>query len=170
MSSKVTTALIQLTVVPVVIEDGTPVGGSDTLSYERSDRGVNVELKGAGLAPDVGGGHASGDSFTATGVNGTDTYTFENAIGSTHADDLTGDNRKNTLMGGDGDDTLIGGPGADTLEGGPGADELDGGGRGGETTTDDVPKPCQSCYWRCSRWYSYRLSRKCRPRWGWKWS
>ena len=126
---------MKLTVVlPLVWSKTEAVNGSDTLSYERSDRGVNVELKGASLAPDVGGGHASGDSFTATD----EIYTFENAIGSSHADDLTGDNRSNMLMGGDGDDTLIGGPGADTLEGGPGADELDGGGRGGETANEDV--------------------------------
>ena len=112
---------------------GTQVGGSDTLSYASSDRGVNVELKGPETMPDVGGGHASGDTFTSTDVSGTATFTFVHAIGSTHADDLIGDNRANTLKGGAGDDTLVGGPGADTLEGGPGADELDGGGRGGDT-------------------------------------
>ena len=103
----------------------------DTLSYRHSDRGVNAELKGAAVAPDVGGGHASGDEFVAGVTNSQ--FTFVHLIGSAHGDDLTGDNRANMLWGGAGDDTLIGGPGADTLEGGPGADELDGGGRGGET-------------------------------------
>lgn len=114
----------------------------DTLSYRHSDRGVNAELKGPATAPDVGGGHASGDTFEpGTGADGaaahslTDVpaFTFLHLIGSAEGDDLTGDNRANTLWGGAGDDTLIGGPGADTLEGGPGADELDGGGRGGQT-------------------------------------
>lgn len=119
-----------------LIRVGSDVGAvpnPDTLSYKSSDRGVNAELKGTGTAPDVGGGHASGDTFAA-GTGDNTTYTFVHLTGSAHGDDLTGDNRSNTLVGGAGDDTLIGGPGPDTLEGGPGADELDAGGRGGETT------------------------------------
>ena len=88
----------------------------DTVSYRSSDRGVTVTVNtdGAGSAS---GGHAQGDTIA----------NFENAIGSAHDDNLTGDEAANVLTGLAGDDELIGGTGSDTIEGGAGADEMDGG-------------------------------------------
>lgn len=52
---------------------------------------------------------------------------FQNVIGGSKNDRLTGDGNDNTLAGGAGDDTLKGGGGHDTLEGGAGNDVLMGG-------------------------------------------
>jgi Ca2+-binding RTX toxin-like protein len=79
---------------------------TDTLSYANSSAGVSVNL-------------ATG---TATG-EGTDTISqFENVIGSSQDDALTGDGGANRLDGGAGNDTLAGGLGNDTLVGGTGVD------------------------------------------------
>ena len=99
--------------------------GSDTVSYENSDRGVTVTVNTDGDGS-ASGGHAQGDTITG----------FANATGSAHDDNLNGDEGPNTLKGLAGDDELIGGTGADTIEGGAGADEMDGG-----TSTDK----CWSC-------------------------
>ena len=104
---------------------------NDVVVYSGSIAGVTVNLAtGAGS-----GGHAQGD--TLTGIEG--------AVGSNHADTITGnasnnflwggpgndtlqgENGHDDLYGGDGDDTLYGGRGADTLFGSPGADTLFGG-------------------------------------------
>ena len=89
--------------------------GNDTVSYKYSDRGVTVNL----ATNAVSGGHAQGDTLTDS--------SFENATGSAHGDNLTGDETANILSGLAGDDELIGAAEADTIEGGPGADEMDGG-------------------------------------------
>lgn len=52
---------------------------------------------------------------------------FENFIGGTAADKLTGNNSNNTLIGNGGNDTLTGLGGNDSLDGGAGDDSLDGG-------------------------------------------
>ncbi|CAN0484539.1 unnamed protein product, partial [Phaeothamnion confervicola] len=52
---------------------------------------------------------------------------FENLLGSSFADTLTGNIGANRLDGGAGDDTLNGGAGGDTLVGGAGNDTLVGG-------------------------------------------
>ena len=125
------------------LDGGTHGAGGDTLSYQSSSSGVQVNLNqgelenGTRLIERSTGGHAQGDKVTY--------LSFENIIGSRHVDTLTGDNRANTLRGGDGGDTLygdddndmlFGGPGNDrlygddeddTLTGGAGADRLDGG-------------------------------------------
>ena len=89
--------------------------GIDTVSYEHSDRGVNVTVNAAG-AGSASGGHAQGDEID----------NFENATGSAHDDNLTGDGTANVLSGLAGNDELVGGDGDDTVEGGAGADEMDG--------------------------------------------
>ncbi len=76
-------------------------GGFDTLSYEGSDTGVTVNL-GTGSAS---GGDAAGDIFS----------NFENILGSSSADDLTGDGGVNVIEGGFGGDTMNGAGGLDTL-------------------------------------------------------
>ena len=75
---------------------------------------------------------------TVTGVGTDVARAFENAIGSRHADTITGTNGANKLSGKGGNDTLNGLGGKDLLIGGPGDDTLDGGGgadtcRSGET-------------------------------------
>ena len=52
---------------------------------------------------------------------------FENAIGGSGADSITGTSGRNVLTGGDGGDTLDGGGGKDRLNGGLAADVLNGG-------------------------------------------
>jgi Ca2+-binding RTX toxin-like protein len=51
---------------------------------------------------------------------------FENVIGSSFADSITGDGANNNLNGGEGNDSIIGGDGRDTLIGGVGRDTLRG--------------------------------------------
>ena len=93
----------------------------DTVSYETSDRGVNIDLdnNNDGTSDDhtASGGHAQGDTLS----------NFENITGSAHDDNLDGGNGNNTLKGLAGDDELRGFAGSDTIEGGAGGDEMDGG-------------------------------------------
>ncbi len=117
--------------------------GNDTLSYETSDGGVNINL-----LTNRTGGDAEGDTISG----------FENLIGSFEDDNLVGsagDNKiwggagddridggigNDQLFGGDDNDSLIGGFGDDKLNGGAGADRLEGG-QGRDTfvfTNDDV--------------------------------
>ncbi len=85
-------------------------GGDDTVSYRRSNAGVQVDL-GSGA---VSGGHAAGDTLRS----------IENVIGSAHDDALQGAAGANRLAGAGGDDTLEGGDGVDTLDGGAGTDTV----------------------------------------------
>ena len=87
--------------------------GVDTVSYAGSSGSVTVNLA-TGAAS---GGDAAGDSVVA----------FENAIGGTGDDSLTGTGGANALTGGGGNDTLSGGNGNDSLQGGDGDDVLIGG-------------------------------------------
>ena len=91
--------------------------GNDTVSYSKSDRGVNIDLDNGDGSHTASGGHAQGDILA----------NFENITGSAHDDNLEGDNNGNILKGLAGRDELVGLQGSDTLEGGAGADELDGG-------------------------------------------
>jgi Ca2+-binding RTX toxin-like protein len=86
--------------------------GIDTLVYRTSPAGVAVNLAGFGA-----GGDAAGDVFGG----------FENLIGSSFDDDLTGDAGANLIEGGVGDDTITALGGDDTVEGGAGADDMLGG-------------------------------------------
>jgi Ca2+-binding RTX toxin-like protein len=88
--------------------------GRDTVTYENSFAGVEVNLKtGKGY-----GGEATGDHLDS----------IEDLFGSMHADKLIGNGKSNTLNGAAGNDTLKGGGGADKLIGGTGNDiiEIDG--------------------------------------------
>ena len=73
--------------------------GMDTVSYNRSQEGVTVNLR-EGIAE---GGNAEGDVF----------IDIENIEGSSHDDMLVGDDEANRLYGSFGDNTLQGGGGAD---------------------------------------------------------
>jgi hypothetical protein len=71
----------------------------DTVSYERSDKEVTVDLvNGVGS-----GGHADGDLY----------FGIENVVGSAHKDRVVGDEGHNQLFGGEMDDVLVGGAGFD---------------------------------------------------------
>lgn len=104
--------------------------GEDVVDYSAGDEGVDLSLENGGT-----GGLAAGDSFDG----------IENVIGTSHDDEIAGDDGANTLdagtgndslsgeggddllLGGDGDDVLDGGTGDDTLDGGAGDDILEGG-------------------------------------------
>jgi len=85
--------------------------GTDTISYQKSNAGVNVNLAtGQGF-----GGAAHGDRY----------HTIENATGSYYNDTLTGNSGDNVLSGLNGNDTFKGSLGSDTIKGGRGQDTLD---------------------------------------------
>lgn len=75
--------------------------GIDTLSFANALLNVVANL-GTGLGS--GFGHAAGDTYAG----------FENMLGSSYADSLTGDAGSNVIEGGTGNDTLDGGEGEDT--------------------------------------------------------
>jgi Ca2+-binding RTX toxin-like protein len=93
--------------------------GSDTLNYHQDSVGVTVDLSHqytlnattgvltGGIAGSGAGSDADGDMFTG----------FENIIGGSHADKLTGDANANIIIGSLGDDIIDGGGGNDTLGG-----------------------------------------------------
>ncbi|MBL4919354.1 NosD domain-containing protein [Szabonella alba] len=96
--------------------------GIDTLDYSASTQSVAVRLWNLTAS----GGDAEGDVISG----------FENIIGGSGNDTLTGDNAANELTGGEGhdflfavggNDLLFGGNGNDSLYGGAGADTLYGG-------------------------------------------
>jgi Ca2+-binding RTX toxin-like protein len=83
--------------------------GIDTVSYAEKSLPVTLTL--------------NGPLYTAAMVGGTieDTIrNFENVIGGSGNDTITGDGLDNALFGGQGDDTLAGGGGSDTIDGGAG--------------------------------------------------
>jgi Ca2+-binding RTX toxin-like protein len=82
--------------------------GFDTVSYESSGA-VTVSLALATVQ-------------STDGASMQTLLSIENLIGSTGADQLTGDHRANVLAGIQGNDTLFGGGGTDTLDGGAGKD------------------------------------------------
>ena len=73
----------------------------DTLSYSSDSTGVTINLS----TNSASGGDAQSDVIS----------NFENVIGGSAADSLTGDNNNNFIIGGDGNDSLTGGAGADTF-------------------------------------------------------
>ena len=87
--------------------------GSDALVYTDAPSGVTANL-------------ATG---AASGGGGTDSFEgFESVLGSTFADNLTGDAARNNLLAQGGNDTLHGEDGADGLDPGGGTDVVNGGG------------------------------------------
>ncbi|WP_052120677.1 beta strand repeat-containing protein [Inquilinus limosus] len=87
--------------------------GSDFANYQGSEQGVTVNL----LAGTASGGFAQADVLTS----------IENLYGSSHDDQLTGDNGRNIIGGELGNDTIVGNGGDDALSGEGGDDNLDGG-------------------------------------------
>jgi Ca2+-binding RTX toxin-like protein len=83
--------------------------GIDTVSYAEKTLPLVLTL--------------NGPLYSAAMVGGTieDTIrNFENVIGGSGNDTITGDGLDNALFGGNGDDTLAGGGGSDTIDGGAG--------------------------------------------------
>jgi Ca2+-binding RTX toxin-like protein len=77
-------------------------GGVDTLTYVTSSSAVNVDI--------------SLSSSQNTGGSGYDTLSnFENLIGSSYSDTLSGDGADNVIEGGNGNDIINGGAGNDTI-------------------------------------------------------
>jgi Ca2+-binding RTX toxin-like protein len=89
--------------------------GRDTVSYEKSAKGVSVDLDKSKQSSQSG--DAGKDQLKS----------IENLWGSDHADRFYGDENDNLLAGGKGDDLLEGDKGNDTLIGGFGNDTLEGG-------------------------------------------
>ena len=87
--------------------------GLDSAAYRTSDAAVIVDL----VNQSASGGHADGDSLTS----------IEGAIGSSFADQLTGNDLSNILKGEAGIDMIIGAGGDDLIEGGAGGDVLSAG-------------------------------------------
>jgi Ca2+-binding RTX toxin-like protein len=103
----------------------------DTLSYIGSNAGINVNL----FTGAASGGHAQGDTISQ----------FENLLGTTFDDALTGSAGANQLDGSSGNDVLDGGAEADTVIGGAGRDTISGGGgndtllfQGGDVISGEV--------------------------------
>ena len=95
--------------------------GSDTVSYERSEKGVTVDLSSTSAqssadADNPDGSYARGDTLTS----------IENVIGSNHDDTLTAGGDGSVIDGGRGRDELTGGTGSDifVFASGDGRDEV----------------------------------------------
>lgn len=103
--------------------------GTDTLSYAPSLGAVTVDLS---TQATVTGGVFSGGSAQIDGDASGDTIAgFENLIGSSHDDSLTGDGGINVIEGGAGFDIITGNGGNDTLNGGIEDDTFIAGGAAG---------------------------------------
>jgi len=89
--------------------------GIDLISFANLTAYVGFDL-GAGIYNNY---LESGSLLFSGAANG-----FENIIGSSYNDFLTGNSAANTITGGDGDDRLIGQLGNDTLSGGNGSDTV----------------------------------------------
>ncbi|EDL48226.1 M10 family metallopeptidase [Erythrobacter sp. SD-21] len=110
------------------------VSGTDTISAELSDGGTTIDLRAATLLNEVGGGGwlsyqdgSSGAGVVYGGYTIANGVVIENAVGSTYADTITGNDEANVLDGGSGDDTIFGLGGDDSIDGGAGADAMAGG-------------------------------------------
>ena len=85
--------------------------GNDTLDYSEKTGNITLTLNSSTAVFQL-----------LNGVNEDTVVNFENIIGGTGNDILTGDAKANILNGGDGGDVLEGGLGADTFIGGAGPD------------------------------------------------
>ena len=97
--------------------------GSDTVSYERSVKDVQVNLGGGTQTPTQNSDFDNADNF----ARGDTLTSIENVIGSNHDDDLTANGTTGSVIdGGKGDDRLTGGDGSDTFvfASGDGEDEV----------------------------------------------
>jgi hypothetical protein len=90
-------------------------GGTDKLDFGTVTTAVTINLSSdTALA-------TAANRTVKTGATGQAVY-FENAIGGSGNDTITGNSTANTLLGGAGNDKLNGGSGSDTLVGGTGDD------------------------------------------------
>jgi Ca2+-binding RTX toxin-like protein len=105
----------------VVLQGG---AGIDTLDFSRFGTGVVFSLDEGGAYQNPG---APGGDPNVPASGYFSEALFENIIGTTSADKLTGDAADNLLEGGGGNDTLVGLDGNDTLLGGWRKDKLVGG-------------------------------------------
>ncbi len=95
-------------------------GGNDTLDGAAGNDTVSYANISSGVTVDIGNSSAQN-----TGGAGVDTLiNFENIIGSSYNDTLTGDDLNNSISGGSGDDVLSGEDGDDVLDGGEGIDTV----------------------------------------------
>ncbi len=111
--------------------------GTDTLSYAGSpqarDEGNNI-IRNKGVTVTLGGGPADVAANRGTYAEGDMIgANFENLIGSSYDDMLTGDTQPNVIEGGSGNDIIMGGGSSEgimlnTLKGGSGSDVITGGG------------------------------------------
>ena len=87
-------------------------GGSDTVSYERSVKRVQVTLDDGTQTPTPNSVFDDEDNY----ANGDTLTSIENVIGSNHDDDLTANGTTGSVIdGGKGDDDLRGGSQSDTF-------------------------------------------------------
>ena len=91
--------------------------GSDTLSFALMTSAVNLNL----------GTIAEQQVHTNRKLKLSSSTTFENAVGGSASDTLSGNSLNNLLLGGNGHDIIVGSTGHDTLQGGAGRDLLIGG-------------------------------------------
>lgn len=100
--------------IDVPTDWGSGERNGDTMSYEKSSKGVSLNLK-------------KGEGYTGAARHDKFKHWFkdiQNIIGSDHSDIIAGNNNSNTLEGGKGHDILFGTMGNDTLKGGEGNDTL----------------------------------------------
>jgi Ca2+-binding RTX toxin-like protein len=96
------------------LDGGANLAGGDTVSYANGaifGATVNLSIQD-GVTTQSSDGEANNDLLTG----------FENILGSSFGDILTGDKNANIISGGGGNDLIEGGLGADTLDGGAGSD------------------------------------------------
>lgn len=91
--------------------------GSDTLSFALMTTAINLNL----------GAIAEQQVHTNRKLKLSSSTTFENAVGGSASDTLSGSSLNNLLIGGNGHDIIVGSSGHDTLQGGAGRDLLIGG-------------------------------------------
>ena len=108
-------------------------GSADSIDASGFDTfGAKIDLR-AGNFSSIGTDGKGGALYdAAAGIEGQNVaiaydVDIENAIGTSKADHITGNDLNNTLTAGAGDDMLFGGAGHDILYGGAGDDILDGG-------------------------------------------
>lgn len=101
--------------------------GRDTVSHDGHPSGVVVSLR----------------SGTAIGAGSDTLISIENAVGTEHEDEITGDASANHLIGGGGNDVIRGKAGDDVLDGGRGADDLFGGPGGDTCINGETHSQCE---------------------------
>ena len=121
-------------------EDSIDAGaGNDTViardEVDTTDGGAGIDLidfsnESGAVTFDMASGATDADGDTESNLN------YENAIGSSAADSITGDAQNNSIAGGAGADTLAGGNGSDTFSSGAGDDSITGGEDAGDTDID----------------------------------